>query len=108
MRRAVLVLVPLVVMAQDRPPERGTIAGTVVNFVTGEPLDKVEVRTAPGTARGTVASATTDANGHFVLANLEPGQYRLKGTRNRFLDTYYGARHAESSGTPIAIEAGQT
>src|SRR5262249_37034879 len=33
---------------------------------------------------------------------------RLKGRRNRFLDTYYGARRAESTGIPIALEPGQT
>jgi hypothetical protein len=103
-----VLLLPLVLLAQDKPPEKCTLAGTVVNYVTGEPLDKVEITTEGfGSRGGSAASATSDARGRFSLANLEPGQYRLKGKRNRFLDTNYGARRAEGSGTPIVIEAGQ-
>jgi hypothetical protein len=98
-------LIPFLLAAQDKPPEKCTISGTVVNYATGEPLDKVQVEAAP--TEGAPSSTTTDADGHFVLPNLEPGHYHLKGKRNRFLDTNYGARRVESSGTPITLEAGQ-
>jgi protocatechuate 3,4-dioxygenase beta subunit len=106
---AFIVTLPFVVLAQDKPPEKGTLSGTVVNYVTGEPLDKVDIETeVAGTRGGSAGSTTTDANGHFVISNLDPGQYRLKGKRNRFLGTYYGARRAGSNGVPIVLEAGQT
>src|SRR5262249_29514383 len=89
------------------PLEKCVISGTVVNSATSEPLDKVEIEAEPS-GKGTPATATTDAQGRFTMPNLEPGQYRIKGRRNRFLDTYYGARRAESTGIPIALEPGQT
>lgn len=101
------LLLPLLLLAQDKPPERCTISGTVLNSLSGEPLDKVEVEVEVAGRGGGGAGATTDANGHFSLSNLEPGQYRLKGKRNRFLDTYYGARRAEGTGIPIVVAAGQ-
>jgi hypothetical protein len=102
-----VLLLPILLLAQDKPPEKCSISGTVVNFATGEPLDKVEVQTEVVGNRGSSASTTSDANGHFTLPDLDPGQYRIKGKRNRFLDTYYGARRAESSGIPVVVEAGQ-
>jgi hypothetical protein len=98
----------LLLLVQDKPPEKCTLSGTVVNYVTGEPLDKVEITAEGAGPRGGGAGVTTsDAQGHFSLTNLDPGQYHLKGKRNRFLDTSYGARRAESDGTPIVIESGQ-
>src|ERR1043165_2307020 len=40
-------LIPLLLFAQEKAPEKApekaTISGTVVNYATGEPLDKVEI-----------------------------------------------------------------
>ena len=41
------------------------------------------------------------------MVNLAPGQYRLKGHRNGYLDAYYGARRPGRGGTVIVLEAGQ-
>jgi hypothetical protein len=107
MPAAVFFLLPLLLLAQDQPPAQCVISGTVVNSITAEPLDKVDIEAEPS-GKGAPATAATDAQGHFTFSNLEPGQYRLKARRNRFLDTYYGARRAESTGIPIALEPGQT
>ncbi len=90
------------------PPETCTLSGTVVNSVTGAPLNKVELRAelVNGEDAGSAAT-TTDANGNFTMVNLPPGQYRLKGIRNGYLDTYYGARRAGRAGTTITLESGQ-
>jgi len=102
------LLLPLLLLAQDKPPEKCTISGTVVNYVTGEPLDKVDIVAEPaGRGGGNPGAARSDRNGHFVLSELDPGSYRLKGVRNRFLDSYYGARRAESTGIPLVLESGQ-
>jgi hypothetical protein len=103
------LLLPLLLLAQNKPPEKCTISGTVVDSVTGEPLDKVDIVAEPvGRGGGNPAVARSDRNGHFVVSDLDPGSYRLKGRRNRFLDTYYGARRAESNGIPLVLESGQT
>jgi hypothetical protein len=71
-------------------------------------LNKVGLRAELiGSPEAPAASTTTDAKGSFTLVSLPPGKYRLKGVRNGFLDTYYGARRSEGAGTTIVLEAGQ-
>jgi uncharacterized surface anchored protein len=90
------------------PPETCSLSGTVVNSVTGAPLNKVDLRAESMDGKYSVAaSTTTDANGNFTMVNLPAGQYWLKGIRNGYLDTYYGARRAASKGTTITLASGQ-
>jgi Carboxypeptidase regulatory-like domain len=93
---------------QDTPREPCTISGVVVDSVTGVPLNKVQVLAQKAANdRSAPASTTTDAKGAFTLVQLEPGHYRLKGVRNGYLETYYGARQADSKGITLALETGQ-
>src|SRR5262245_53564761 len=93
---------------QDRPAEKCTLSGSVVDSVTGAPLNKVDLRAELVDDKDSAAaSTTTDAKGNFTLVDLPAGKYRLKGVRNGYLDTYYGARRARSRGTTIALESGQ-
>jgi Carboxypeptidase regulatory-like domain len=71
----------------------------VVNSVTGEPLNCVQVLADPMEG-GPTARSATDAKGNFTLVDLKPGRYRLHGTRNGYIDMYYGARRADSKGLP--------
>jgi protocatechuate 3,4-dioxygenase beta subunit len=81
------------------PPEKCALSGTVVNSFTGEPLGKVELALEP-VERGTnyVAGTTSDAQGNFALAGVNPGRYRLKVARNGYLET---------RGRLLQLEAGQ-
>ncbi|MDR3703657.1 MAG: carboxypeptidase regulatory-like domain-containing protein [Candidatus Sulfopaludibacter sp.] len=93
--------------AQDPRTQTCALSGTVVNSLTGVPLGKVELL-AQGTQQGVPPFSTfTDAKGNFAMVNLPPGQYRLKGHRNGYLDSYYGARRPGSGGTAIVLESGQ-
>ena len=93
---------------QDQPPDKCTVSGVVVNSVTGEPLNKVQVLAEKAGDRDHApASTITGAKGEFTLVQLDPGQYRLKGVRNGYLETYYGARRAQSKGTTLTLEPGQ-
>jgi hypothetical protein len=49
----------------------------------------------------------TDAKGNFTLADLLPGQDKVKGRRNGYLNTYYCARRPDSVGTTLTIKAGK-
>src|SRR5437667_10013635 len=95
-----LLLLALLFAPQDKPStEKCTISGTVVNSVTGEALNKVEVLAeGPGDNSRIEPFTSTDAKGNFTLADLAPGQYRLRGQRNGYLETYYGMRRAEGKG----------
>ena len=108
-RKAVLLLLLLfasLLAAQDSPRDKCSLSGTVLDSVTLEPLTKVRVL-AESANRTAPASTSTDAKGHFTMVDLDPGQYRLKGVRNGYLDTYYGAERAGSKGIPLTLEAGQ-
>ena len=93
-----ILLLAFLFSPQDKPlAEKCTLSGTVVNAVSGEPLNKVQV-VAEGTgddSRSTLFT-TTDTKGNFSLTDLAPGQYRLKGQRNGYLETYYGMRRVEA------------
>jgi hypothetical protein len=78
----------------------------VLNSVTGEPLNRVQLF-ADLMEGGPAARTATDAKGNFTLIDLKPGQYRLHGTRNGYIDMYYGARRPDSKGTPITLAPGQ-
>src|SRR5882724_3494530 len=51
-------------------------AGTFTGRLSGAGMDGATV-TATNAATGATQSAVTDAEGHFTLANLPPGSYRL-------------------------------
>jgi hypothetical protein len=65
----------------------------------GEPLNCVQLLADPMEG-GPTARSATDAKGNFTLVDLKPGRYRLHGTRNGYIDMYYGARRADSKGLP--------
>jgi len=95
--------------AQDKPPEKCSLSGTVVNSVTGEPLSKVSLALVPLVGANRVAFVTaTDAEGRFAMIELEPGRYHLNGKRNGYLETSYGARRPEGDGAILRLEAGQS
>jgi protocatechuate 3,4-dioxygenase beta subunit len=104
-RMAPALLLTLLLAAQDKPPEKCTLSGAVVSSVTGEPLNHVEVAAAPVTG-GVAATTITDAKGNFTLVDLDPGEYKVKGHRNGYLDTNYGARRPGGAGIEIALEPG--
>ena len=94
---------------QNLPPEACSISGTVVNSVTGEPLNKVDLLLEPLDSQATqVAVTESDAQGRFALVDLEPGRYRLKGKRRGFLEMAYGARRPDSDGSVVQLEKGQS
>jgi hypothetical protein len=94
-----LALVFLLFSPIDQPPEKCALSGTVVNSVTGEPLGKVELALEP-VERGAnyVAGTTSDAQGNFALAGVNPGRYRLKAARHGYLET---------PGKLLQLDAGQ-
>ncbi len=102
---APVLLIALFLPAQDKPAEKCTLSGSVVSSVTGEPLGRAEIFAEP-IGGGTSSTTTTDSKGNFTLVDLDPGEYKVKGRRNGYLSTYYGARRAEGGGTTIALEAG--
>jgi hypothetical protein len=108
-----MVAIPILLLAflqapEDKPAATGSLSGIAVNSVTGAPLGKVELLASlAGASWGSAAASTvSDAKGRFNMVDLPPGQYRVQARRNGYLDTYYGARRADSKGSLITLEAG--
>jgi protocatechuate 3,4-dioxygenase beta subunit len=103
-----LAILALLLPLQDTPSEKCSLSGTVVDSVTGAPLNKVELRLEPIERQAThVAVTTTDAKGRFAMVDLDPGRYRLRGGRGGYLEMAYGARRPNGEGTLLELEAGQ-
>ncbi|MDR3701514.1 MAG: carboxypeptidase-like regulatory domain-containing protein [Candidatus Sulfopaludibacter sp.] len=82
-----------------------TISGTAADSITGAALSKVRVVAEPANNHSAPFGTVTDEKGRFTLVHLPPGEYRLKGARNGYLPTYYGARQAGSKGITLSVEA---
>jgi protocatechuate 3,4-dioxygenase beta subunit len=84
----------------------GSVTGKVVNAVTGVPLRKVKLNLT-GAAGQPAGSAESDDQGAFAFADLTPGQYHLRGSRNGFSEQPYAARPNSMLGTPLRIASEQ-
>lgn len=69
--------------------ERFKIAGTVVNAVTGAPLERVKVSIANTAVRNQKIEMLTVAGGHFEFTGLPPGKYSLQGARRGYQTSSY-------------------
>lgn len=104
-----LLIPALLLLQQGPPPEMCSLSGTVVDSVTGAPLNKVELRLEPLDRQAAhVAAARSDTGGRFAMVNLSPGIYRLRGRRNGYLETAYGARTPGRNGSLLRLAAGQS
>ncbi len=93
---------------QEKPPEKPALSGSVVDFVTGEPLAKVEVTLQPLRTQNISAAVTISGDhGRFALVDLEPGDYHLRGKRSGYIETSYGAKRADGDGALLHLSAGQ-
>src|SRR5438309_6762432 len=98
----------LVVCAQSQPPapRLSSIGGTVVIQPGSEPLKKVLVQVvAENQKEGGNYTASTDADGHFHVDNVEPGRYRVFFERNGFIAVNNRGQRADLN--VLTIRAGQ-
>ncbi len=90
--------------------DKCSIAGTVLNAVSGEPVKKAIITVLPsGVHRqnSPAQNVVTDAGGRFLVDNLDPGAYLVLAGRNGFVDQWYGAKVAnQPSGTVLTLEPG--
>lgn len=97
--------------ATSQKPAPATISGRVVSATNGMPLKKATILAMMSQAgqSGPVRpkSTTTDADGNFLLKDLDPGRYMLSVTRSGYARQYYGQRVPLGPGTEISVIAGQ-
>jgi hypothetical protein len=83
-----LLVLALLFSPQVQTPELCAVSGTVVDSVTGEPLNKVDILLEPA-ERGTTHTAVTisDPKGRFGLVDVAPAAYHLLARRSGYLET---------------------
>jgi len=64
------------------PPQTFSIAGTITDQATGQPLANARVEGINGANLG--RSATTDPSGNYTLTGLVPETFRLRASANNF------------------------
>jgi hypothetical protein len=93
---------------QTKPEDRAVVEGTIYSLKTGQPLSKAEIklRRAEG-AKSVAFGATTDASGHYVLENVDPGRYTLSASRNGYVTTSYGSEAKKQTSTLLTLSPAQ-
>ena len=87
------------------------IEGKVLRASDGSPLKKAVVSALPQPPQGSPirpVTAITDAEGRFVLKDLDPGSYNLSAARTGYVRQVYGQRVPMGPGTAITLVEGQT
>src|SRR5215472_10662922 len=89
---------------QVAPPSTYRIAGTVVDSVTGQPLDDAEVTITSVTTPHELESFLTSADGRFLFTDLLAGKYRLMASRRGYAKQAFHEHEAFS--TAIVVGPG--
>ncbi|RMG65200.1 MAG: TonB-dependent receptor [Calditrichaeota bacterium] len=94
MRGRWIVAILLAMVGLLPAQNKGSIRGVVTDKETGEPLIGVNIL-----VKGTRYGATTDADGFYIVPEIEPGEYTLEAT-------YIGYKVVQHTG--IRVKAGQS
>jgi len=87
---------------------KAEISVQVLDVATGQPLKKTWVTARVLDKRGRSGSTTvTDAEGRFLLRDLDAGRYVLAAQRNGYVNQTYGQKNAGEQGTTISLNQGQ-
>jgi len=99
--------------AASSDDQKCRLEGQVISASTGAPLKHASLYLQPmgpvndGATR-TVFTSSTDAEGKFVMQNVDPGTYVLIAQHAGFVQQQYGGRSANSGGTRLKLESGQS
>lgn len=87
--------------SQPRPPAPATIAGVVVDSLSGKPLREASVALLSGRDSSYVTYTVTDGDGRFVLRKVAPGAYQLLVTSLGYASQRRPVRMLEA--VPVAV-----
>ena len=104
MRIALVLSIAAVLLAQE-PPPRLSVAGVVIS-TAGDPVRKAAVILRAKDENGTSYTADSDANGRFVVYDVQPGAYAVSADRQGFMSDTDGAPGAPPPS--LKVEAGQS
>ena len=115
---AIFLFAPAFARAQETglAQEKGSVAGTVIDTVTEQPLKGAEVRLRnipaaapasqpPAKSIPQATSTSTDASGHFQFENVSPGRYFLRATHDGYVNN--NRAYADLRGRSLSLGPGQ-
>jgi protocatechuate 3,4-dioxygenase beta subunit len=91
----------------ERSP--GVIRGRITAADSGRPLRRARIRLlAPGLGSDRQPTTSTDIEGRYQFADVQPGRYRLAVDRAGYLPLEYGQRRPRELGRSVEVRAGET
>src|SRR5262245_17537275 len=94
----------LIIALLTQQPRSASLEGIVLRAGTNEPIAKAVVElSGSGSQRTAVA---TGPDGKFEFRNVAPGSYRVAVSRAGFLNSVYGQRGPNGTGSALKLEAG--
>ncbi|MGC4048833.1 MAG: carboxypeptidase regulatory-like domain-containing protein [Paludibaculum sp.] len=104
-RKLLSALLPILAAfpAAAQPERSSSIAGRVVNSVTGAPLHRATVEITLEGRDDVRGQAGTESDGQFILRALPAGSYRITVTRPGYAPMKYGARRPNAPGQIITL-----
>ncbi len=94
---------------ETAPQKTGTsqVSGRVFDAETGKPLRRAQVRVVgPELREG--RSATTDAQGRWIIRSLPTGKYNVSATKGGYVTLNYGQRRPFEAGLQVDLAVGQS
>lgn len=82
------------------------IAGTVVNSLTGAPIEDARVALVETHGRKNIQTITTTESGRFEFRNLPAGKYSLQGSRQGYTSAGYDQHEAFASAIVTGPDSG--
>jgi len=87
--------------------ETCVVSGMVIRVLDSAPLKNATVQLVSGEDREHTIATRTTADGHFELRNVPSGRYRLKVSRDGYVEQEFGQKKPTDPGAMFALKPGQ-
>jgi len=98
--KALLFALAMVSLPGPQAQVPASLEGLVVQLGTSAPVAGAQVSIGR-------AQATTDENGKFAFANVQPGRYRILANHTAYMPAQYGERSRGGIGADVTVAPGQ-
>ena len=87
-------------------PSKYRIAGTLINAVTEEPIQRATISLLAESDSHTLATTLTDSEGHFAIENLDADKYQLTAAKRGYRTTFFDEHEEYSSAIVTGSKTG--
>ncbi len=87
-------------------PNKYRIAGTLINAVTEEPIQRATISLLAESDSHTLATTLTDSEGHFAIEDLDAAKYQLTAAKRGYRTTFFDEHEEYSSAIVTGSKTG--